>query len=54
MIFGLTPSHTRADIYRALFESVGHAIRHTVEVLTADGCAPNRILAVGGGTYNAL
>jgi len=54
MIFGLTLSHTRADVYRALLESVGYAIRHNVEALTAGGCAPKRILAVGGGTYNAL
>ncbi|HEY9595306.1 MAG TPA: FGGY-family carbohydrate kinase [Spirochaetia bacterium] len=54
MIFGLTLSHSRADVYRSLLESVGYAIRHNVEALTADGCAPRRILAVGGGTFNAL
>jgi xylulokinase len=52
VIFGLTLSHTRADIYRALLESVGYAIRHNLEALAAEGCAAKRILAVGGGTRN--
>ena len=54
MIFGLTLRHTRADVYRALLESVGYSIRHNIEVLEAEGCRPSRILAVGGGTRNPL
>jgi xylulokinase len=54
MIFGLTLGHTRADIYRALLESVGYAIRHNIEAMAADGCVAKRILAVGGGTQNPV
>ena len=52
MIFGLTLSHTRADLYRALLESVGYAIRHNLETMQAEGMHPRRLLAVGGGTQN--
>jgi xylulokinase len=52
MIFGLTLNHTRADIYRALLESVGYAIRHNLETMQAEGLHPTRLLAVGGGTLN--
>lgn len=50
--FGLTLKHTRADMYRALLESVGYGIRHNVESLREEGLAAKRILAVGGGTKN--
>jgi len=53
MIFGLTLGHTRADVYRAVLESVGFSIRHNIEALKAEGCRASRILAVGGGTRNA-
>ncbi len=39
MIFGLTLNHTRADVYRALLESVGYAIRHNLEAMQAEGIA---------------
>jgi xylulokinase len=52
MIFGLTLNHTRADVYRALLESVGYAIRHNLETMQAEGMHPQRFLAVGGGTLN--
>ncbi len=53
MIFGLTLGHSRADIYRAVLESVGFSIRHNIEALRAEGCRASRILAVGGGTKNS-
>lgn len=53
-ILGLTLGHARADVYRALLESVGYAIRHNIESLAAQGCRARRILAVGGGTRNRL
>jgi xylulokinase len=52
VLFGLTLKHTRADIYRALLESVGFGIRHNVDSMLAEGLQPKRILAVGGGTKN--
>jgi xylulokinase len=54
LIFGLTLKHGRADIYRALLESVGYAIRHNLEIMKAEGMQPERLLAVGGGTLNRL
>jgi xylulokinase len=52
VIFGLTLGHARADVYRAVLESVGFSIRHNLEALKAEGCRASRILAVGGGTRN--
>ena len=52
VLFGLTLKHTRADIYRALLESVGFGIRHNVDGMRAAAVYPKRILAVGGGTRN--
>lgn len=52
VLFGLTLKHTRADIYRALLESVGFGIRHNIEGMWAVSVHPGRILAVGGGTRN--
>ncbi len=54
VLIGLTLSHTRADVYRAILESVGYAIRHNIDALKDAGVAPARILAVGGGTHSPL
>jgi len=53
-LFGLTLRHTRADVYRALLESVAYGIRHNVEVMAGEGVQAHRILAVGGGARNRL
>jgi xylulokinase len=52
LVFGLSLSHSRADLYRAVLESVGYSIRHNLEALEERGCRAERILAVGGGTRN--
>jgi xylulokinase len=54
LIAGLTLSHSRAHVYRALLESVAYGIRHHVEVMAALNAAPRELIAVGGGTQNAL
>jgi xylulokinase len=54
LIFGLTLRHTRADMYRALLESVGFGIRHNIDRMREEGARPSRIVAVGGGTSNRL
>lgn len=54
VIFGLTLSHTRDDIYRAILEAVGYAIRHNLEIMREEGIMARRILAVGGGTQNTF
>ncbi len=54
MVAGLTLTHTRADLYRAILESVGYGIRHNIEAMGEAGVPPRRLLAVGGGTQNRL
>ncbi|RJQ44313.1 MAG: carbohydrate kinase [Anaerolineaceae bacterium] len=52
MFFGLSLKHTRADLYRAILESVAYGIRHNLEGMRNEGVEAERILAVGGGTKN--
>ena len=52
VLFGLSIKHTRADIYRAILESIAFGIRHNIELMKEEGVQANRILAVGGGTKN--
>jgi xylulokinase len=52
VLFGLSLTHTRGDVYRAILESIGFGIRHNLEVMQEEGIIPKRILAVGGGTQN--
>ena len=54
VIFGLNLTHTRGDIYRALIEGIAHGTRHVTDTFGELGQAPKRLLAVGGGTKNAL
>lgn len=54
LFIGLTLTHTRADMYRAVLEGVGFGIRHNIDTMRAQGVPPRRILAVGGGTQNPL
>ena len=53
-IFGLNLTHTRGDIYRALIEGIAHGTRHVTDTFAELGQSPSRLLAVGGGTQNAL
>ncbi|HVO70324.1 MAG TPA: FGGY-family carbohydrate kinase, partial [Aggregatilineaceae bacterium] len=52
--FGLSLKHTKGDLYRAILEAVAFGIRHNFEQMAEEGAQPRRILAVGGGTKNAL
>lgn len=52
LFIGLTLSTTRADLYRALLESVAYGIRHNLDAMRSEGVEAQRILAVGGGTLN--
>lgn len=54
LICGLTLTHSKSDIYRALLESVGYGIRHNVETMRSAGLNIQRYLAVGGGIKNQL
>ena len=53
-LFGLNLTHTRGDIYRALIEGIAHGTRHVTDTFAELGQSPARLLAVGGGTKNAL
>ncbi|MBM1220872.1 FGGY-family carbohydrate kinase [Ponticoccus sp. SC2-23] len=52
--FGLNLTHTRGDMYRALLEGIAHGTAHVIETYGEIGQAPTRVLAVGGGTQNAI
>jgi xylulokinase len=54
IIAGLTLSHTRGDLFRAVYEAIGYGVRHILETFAAVGAAPERIVAVGGGTQGRL
>ena len=53
-LFGMNLTHTRGDIYRALIEGIAHGTRHVSDTFAEVGQSPTRLLAVGGGTRNAL
>ena len=53
-IFGLTLSHGRGHLYRALLEGTAYEARHNLEVMAAAGAAPELVTAVGGGTKSSL
>ncbi|MFC9997108.1 FGGY-family carbohydrate kinase [Nocardia sp. NPDC127526] len=54
VIAGLTLSHRRADIYRAVLEGIGFGVRHNLEAMSAAGGSARRLVAVGGGTRGGL
>jgi xylulokinase len=54
VIAGLTLSHTRGELYRALLESTAFAVRHNLEAMEVTGARPDAIVAVGGGTKGGL
>ena len=53
-LFGLNLTHGRGDTYRAVIEGIAQGTRHVIETYREVGEAPRRLLAVGGGTKNAL
>lgn len=50
IIAGLTISHSREHLFRAILEGVAFGIRHNVETFINMGASIKRIIAVGGGT----
>lgn len=54
MIFGLDLTHSRGDIYRALFEGIACGTRHVFDTYAEAGAGPRAILAAGGGTRNRV
>lgn len=53
-LFGLNLTHTRGDIFRAVLEGIAHGTRHVIDTYREVGQAPQRLLAVGGGTKNSI
>ncbi|MFM1953611.1 MAG: hypothetical protein RL187_820 [Actinomycetota bacterium] len=54
VIFGLSLTHTRGDLFRATLEGMGHGIKQHVDMFTDMGAPPHTIQAVGGGTKNSV
>lgn len=52
--FGLTLAHTRAHLYRAALEGIGHGVRHHLDVMRSIHATPGEIIAVGGGAQSDL
>lgn len=53
MVFGLTLAHQRGDLYRAIIEGIGHAIRHNLDTF-AEVAPARHVYAVGGGVRNPM
>ncbi len=51
---GLTLSHGRGHLYRALLEGTAFGARHLLEVVNETGGEGERVVAVGGGTKGGL
>jgi xylulokinase len=52
--FGLTASHGRAHLARALLEGNAHALRDVIEAIAGAGHAPTEVVCVGGGAHGRL
>ena len=51
---GLTLSHGRGHLYRAVLEATAYGVRHNLEAMAEAGGRPERLVAVGGGTKGGL
>lgn len=51
---GLTLSHSRAHLYRAVPEGTAYGVRHNLEAMGEMGAVPRRLVAVGGGAKGRL
>lgn len=54
VLIGLTLSHGRGHVYRAMLEATAFGVRHNLEAIERAGGAPGRLVAVGGGTKGGL
>jgi xylulokinase len=54
MIFGLSLTHSRGHIFRAILEGMGHGVKQHVDLFTSIGARPKTIKSVGGGTKNSV
>jgi xylulokinase len=54
VVAGLSLRHTRAHLFRAVYEGVAFAIRQILELLDSDRTPVRRLVAVGGGIQGGL
>lgn len=54
LISGLTLSHGRGHLYRAMLEATAYGVRHIFENMRETGGGGERLVAVGGGTKGGL
>ena len=54
VICGLTLSHTRGHLYRAILEGVAYGLQHHLELIRGAGVPLRRIVATGGGARSEL
>jgi len=52
--FGMTQSHTRSHLFRAILESFGYMLRHGLEEFYPHGQPIKRLVATGGGAKSPL
>jgi xylulokinase len=52
VLAGLTLSHTREHVYRAILEATGYSIAHHLDIINMLNIIPKQIIASGGGTEN--
>ena len=50
VVAGLSLTSTRGDVLRAVLEATGLGVRHHVEAMADVGAAPDRLVAIGGGS----
>lgn len=53
-LLGLTVSHTRAHLFRAVLEGVAHAMRYSIEAAVEAGLPIRRVTLVDGGAKSPL
>jgi xylulokinase len=54
IISGLTLSHGRGHLYRAMLEATAYGVRHIFEFMREAGAGGERLVAVGGGTKGGI
>lgn len=54
LVLGLTLTHTRGDLFRAVYEGIAFGIRQIVDFLDQPEAPVTQLFAVGGGTQGGL
>lgn len=51
-LIGLTLTHNKYHIYRAILESIAYGTKNVIQTMNQSGVSVDRIIAGGGGTHN--